>query len=175
MPEAKLLVLLRDPVERLVSFLNHVRRAHDQATSGSPGESFATRVVNLHAFPSGIYSGLYARHLERLFELFDPSQVLVLQYECCKARPEQELARTYKFLGIDEGFTPQQTRRPVNVNPYVIPRPDDERKHSFARYFEDDVARLKQLLPGLDLSLWPNFAHLAPGRGDVARAPSGVA
>ena len=35
---------------------------------------------------------------------------------------------------------------------------------------ERDVAELKTLVPELDLSLWPSFAHLAASTPDAVRA-----
>jgi hypothetical protein len=140
-PSARLLVMVRDPVERYVSALT-MFDGH-----GDP-EKEAHHAVR----------GNYAEGLERLFRSFAPEQVLVLQYERCVLDMESELARTYRFLGLDDGFMPPLARRAVNVT--LKPRVQlsaGERDDLVHRY-EPDVMRLSQLVPELDLDLWPNFA-----------------
>jgi hypothetical protein len=163
-PGAKLLVLLRDPVERLISHGNQVYtqiRSQPEHEACRRGPDHATHLLNLFTLPVCTYYSYYAMHLSRLFDLFDRSQVLVLQYESCKARPEEALARTYRFLGIDDGYVPEEIGRKVNVKPYIVARPGEAQLRSLVGMFEGDVARLKQMIPGLDLSLWRNFSHLA--------------
>jgi Sulfotransferase domain len=150
-PDARILVLLRDPVERYRSGLaRHNRHAYE-----------AEAPVNLMMLADGIARGLYEQQLRRVFDFFDRGQVLVQQYESCVADLEGELAVTCRFLGLEpfEALPPPATER---KRP---PNPKDElsgpmREDLVAR-LEDDVRRLAALCPEVDLSLWPDFAHLA--------------
>ena len=72
-PAARLLVLLRDPVER---FRSGITLAEGHATVGS-----TARAATNAAFSRG----LYADQLLRLWRAFPREQVLVLQYERCVA------------------------------------------------------------------------------------------
>ena len=90
-PDARVLVLLRDPVERYVS---GVGLQSETRRSGAASASAAFRL------------GLYGSQLEHLLRYFPAEQVLVLQFERCVKDPATELARTYEFLGLDSTFTP---------------------------------------------------------------------
>jgi hypothetical protein len=138
-PEARLLVLLRDPVERYRS--GSVRRP-DRAR---------------HA----VQRGFYARQLDRFLEVFPREHILVQQYERCLREPGGELVRTYTFLGVDPGFVPRSYDiRGARSFGDATSLPTDLRQKLVRRY-EPDVRRLTELGFDLDLSLWPNFAHLA--------------
>ncbi len=92
-PRARLLVLLRDPVDRFRSGLAHRRRDRGRLT--------------VEAWQDGIERGFYDEALHRWLAHFPPEQILVLQYEHCVADPAGQLARTYRFLGL-EPFVPQR-------------------------------------------------------------------
>ncbi len=87
-PEARLLVLLRDPVER---FRSGRTLAENRFTVGSTARAAANAAFN---------RGLYADQLLRLWRVFPREQVLVLQYELCVADAPGQLARTFDFLGL---------------------------------------------------------------------------
>lgn len=149
-PDARLLVLLRDPVERYVSALQ--LNARVASRRGAP----LSRYAPLEAF----VRGLYHAQLTRLLDHFDRSRVLVLQYERCTREPLGELRRTFEFLGLTEtGFVPDLQDHPQH-------QPDkptlaSETRDAYARAYEDDVRSLLSAFPEIDVRLWPNFAHLA--------------
>lgn len=151
-PEAKVLVMLRDPVERLRSGFAH-RLAR---VPGGPPELNAIDAVD---------RGRYAVQLERLYESFAPERVLVLQYERCRLDGAGEYQRTLRFLGLPGGRRARglQRSRGTSTEPRKLELwPDlDE---ALMRALEPDVERLRTLVPGLDVTLWPNFAHLAGPR-----------
>jgi hypothetical protein len=131
-PEAKLLVLLRDPIERLAS-----SRA---PTFGDDAQAVAR--------------GLYHAQLERVLEHFPQEQLLVQQYERCVADPAAELARTYAFLGLDASFVPAGLTARVNASRSPKPELPAERLAELRRTFLPDAERLAAAFPELDLSLW---------------------
>ena len=142
-PDAKLLVLLRDPVERYRSGLalqTQTRRA-SQATA-----SAAFRL------------GCYATHLEQLYASFPREQVLVQQHERCVHEPAAELARTYRFLGLDDSFVPDDVATPQNQSKTVKATLPEHERVSIVSAYEPEVDRLGVLVPGFDRALWPNFA-----------------
>ncbi len=145
-PDARLLVVLRDPVDRYVSGF---------ALQGE------TRRARASAASTAFRLGCYATHFDQLFASFTREQVLVLQYERCVRSPQEELARTYRFLGLDEEFVPAGLAAVRNANrgrKQVLP-PDVER--ALVSAYTHEVVRLRDELPQLDLSLWSNFQHLA--------------
>jgi len=145
-PEARLLLILRDPVERFRSGL-----AHQQSVGVSrDGATIADAVER----------GFYDRALTRWLEHFELEQLLVLQHERCITDFEAQLATTFAFLGLeppgaDVGSPPRS--RTIAPHPAL---PDDVRRRLVDLYAPDVVA-LATRLPDVDLASWPNFAHLA--------------
>jgi hypothetical protein len=148
-PNTKLLVSLRDPVDRYVSGLvKHSR----QQRKGQPITD-ATPADTMHR-------GAYRAQLRHVLRHFDRGQLLVLQFERCVAAPDPELRRTFEFLGLDP-----ELRKPACTGGEIgsrelYPLPDHERRALVERY-EEDVAALATEFPEIDLALWPNFRHLA--------------
>ncbi len=152
-PEARLLVLLRDPVERYLSGLQL-----DAAVAGRRGAPLS-RYAPLEAF----MRGLYHAQLSSLLRHFERSQLLVLQYERCTREPERELRRTFEFLGLqDTGYTPDLEAHPKHQPDK--PQLDADTRGAYAQAYRDDVLRLLEAFPEIDVSLWPSFAELAGGR-----------
>ena len=130
----------------------------------------------------------YGSQLAGLFRFYSPEQVLVLQHEKCRADPRGEYRRTLRFLGLPEDYTPPNhllTRTPPHERVYeglrkvgvpesaidrTIGRPiagaeppelwpdHEEALHVF---LDPEIEQTLELVPDLDLSLWPDFAHLA--------------
>ena len=148
-PDAKLLVLLRDPIERFRSGVPH-------QTEFAPKRGDAA--INADA----ALRGCYAAQLRRLYAYFDAEQVLVLQYERCALEPLEQYARTLRFLGVRDDHEPDGVgelrgrTRAADKEPLWPDLQQDLRDT-----LEPDVRELRAMVPDLDLSLWPNFAHLA--------------
>lgn len=147
-PEARLIVLLRDPIERYRSGLTH----------GSLRERRMERQAESDAF----HRGMYFPQLQRLTASFEPAHILTLQYERCVKDPAGQLARTFRFLGLRHNeLSEEELRRPRNrtrVEKVDVPV---QRLELLQRLYEQDVRALSDVIPDLDLSLWPNFAHMA--------------
>ncbi len=145
-PSARLLVLLRDPVERY--------------RSGQALQS-QTRRPSFSGAATAFRLGCYASQLEHLYSYVDPSRVLVLQFERCIRDPGPELARTYRFLGLDDAFVPSDLTRPRNETRGTKPGLDPELRDALVRAYEPEVRRLVPLAPDLDMGEWPNFGHVS--------------
>jgi Sulfotransferase domain len=140
-PDARLLVLLRDPVERLRSGLNF------RLSQGAPDDESTVA--------DAVRQGFYARSLRHYLDYFPREQMLVLQYECCAADPAGQLRATYQFLGLDD-YEPEHLHRPVNAS--VGKRQLDEAAIGrLVDMYAADVEDLASLVPSLDLSYWPHF------------------
>jgi hypothetical protein len=145
-PDARLLLLVRDPVERL--------RLGLAATTDNRGSQVGANTAD------AVDRGYYGAQLKRLLEFFPLEQVLILQWEQCRADPMGQAARTYRFLGLDHSQRPLPRQPPTaTVGSAVHGDPDTD--HRLTELYVDDVVELASLAPGLDLSLWPHFAHLA--------------
>jgi hypothetical protein len=151
-PEAKLLVLLRDPVERLLSNL---------ALAMSRGIPVSQTLLHQQ-----YERGLYGAQLTALRQYFPTEQILVLQYEQCVADPVGQMHRTLEFLGLDpDRWEPGQAQRRVNSSAVAKPVLDPETRAALVAACQADLATVRTLVPDLDIALWPTAASMvAPGR-----------
>jgi hypothetical protein len=121
LPDARLIALLRDPVERAYSSYRHlVRDGHETLTFEAALEEEPARIAAgwqplWHYRAAGRYCGQLERYLARV----PRSRMLVLLYDDFVADPARVLARTYSFLGVDPGFEPDLAR---TLNPSGRPR-----------------------------------------------------
>ena len=115
-PDVKMIVLLRDPVERAVSHHKHeVRRGFEslgleEAINVEPsrlaGEEETlvgdptARSFN-HQHYSYVSRGRYAEQLERYLRLFPRESLLVLESECFWEEPESAIGEVSAFLELD--------------------------------------------------------------------------
>jgi hypothetical protein len=149
-PEARVLVLLRDPVDRYASgFARASRIAADKGIEG-----IEARLVERH-----IERSMYFDQVSRVLDAYPRDRVLLLQYEACRARRDEELKRTYRFLGIDPGLGPPAAEL-VSREPRERSLSAAERER-LAALFAPDVRKLADLVPDLDPSLWPSVAKRA--------------
>lgn len=142
-PRAKLLVLLRDPIERYRSGL---------ALAVNQGRPVTETVHNL-----SLARGLYLQQLERLLRYFDRERLLVLQYERCARDTVAELRTTYAFLELNAIAPPRDVlaQRPnlSEAKPALTPELEQELRRTYV----PEVAALVEHFPEIDLDLWPNF------------------
>jgi hypothetical protein len=143
-PHARLLVVLRDPVERFRSGVAHHRAYRGGLTSD--------------VYADALGRGFYAQSLGRWTRYFDSEEILVLQYERCVEDPLGQLARTFRFLGLPP-FEPDDVLRRVNESRVDLELPEDVRARLYELY-APDVMALSAGTGDIDLSLWPNFARL---------------
>jgi len=143
-PDARILVLLRDPLDRLRSGLTH-----QLATSRS--------VLTERDIQGAFQRGLYAPQLRRVLDAFPSEQVFVGQYEACRVDPLGQLGRTYAFLGLSS-LEPARDALAAEVNPTTRARfePSPYLRAALLAGYADDMAQLPELVPGLDLALWPS-------------------
>lgn len=144
-PNARILVVVRDPIARLQLGLE---------------ESIDRRTANAGShMAESIDRSFYAGPLRKLLDHVPADQVLVLQFERCIAEPAKELATTYRFLGLDDDHRPAKLgrRRPSPD----LPPLDAGAEQRLIDLYAADVADLTTLVPTLDLSLWPRFAGTA--------------
>jgi Sulfotransferase family len=161
-PEARLLVMLRDPVSRYRSAIARLERKAEER-----GQRVLLPQVN-----DAIWRGFYYEQLRHVLDLFPREQVLVLQYERCVSDPKTEMERTCRFLGMDppEEF-PERLMEHKQAGRQTPGLPAGVSEELAERY-RDDSERLAELCPEIDLSLWPSAS--APGRRAGAAAPVGT-
>ncbi len=152
LPDAKLIVALREPVARLVSALNH----HIEKGRIAPHADFDSLLLGEDRAVGerfGLIShGFYADQLEVYFDHFSRAQVKVFVYEedIVKA-PDNTLSHLAAFVGLDEaGFGPASTKR------------DNRRMNTkLGQRLNHRLPALRPLIAGID-RLLPRKAPLGP-------------
>jgi hypothetical protein len=179
-PDVRLFVILRNPVDRALSqYALHKDRVGGAsfASVARPDSEFVDR-------------GLYFKHLKVVYSHFAPERVKVMLYDDLERTPAAFVSELYEFVGVDPDFRPASLR--TRYNRVIYPglqrklldsrmgwlidavkasrlgdwirgrhsghrRDGDEAKPSdvgrLVEYFQDDVACLAQMLDR-DLSHW---------------------
>ena len=153
-PGLKVIVLLRDPVERAISSYYfqknrgrerrplwlallleplRIRRPHNPRAIGS-----LTRVCTYRG------RGLYSRQLRNLFRHFDRERVLILRARDLEQRHDAVLRRVFAFLEVDDE---------VRIAPETVNRADrNGRKHRLVSWllrlsYLPEFVRMRALMP----------------------------
>jgi hypothetical protein len=118
-PAMKLIVVLRDPVQRAWSHwrMEYARGAETKPFAWCVREGrqrlFDAEPWGFHREYSYVERGFYGEQYERLFGLFPKDQVLTLTSDALRADPAAALAAVRSFLGLAQG--PAPTHREVHV------------------------------------------------------------
>ncbi|PLS85534.1 MAG: sulfotransferase [Actinobacteria bacterium] len=179
-PEAKLVAVLRDPVERAYSGFLMMR-----ACGREPIADFASalREEGRRAKDNWEHSwhykrmGFYHAQLKRYYDAFDRGQIRVYLHEDLDADTLGTLQNLFGFLGVDGTFVPDISVRhnasgarengalpvsPAELNPRNAgleerdlpgPQPPPEVRSSLAAEYREDILKLQDLVRR-DLSGW---------------------
>ncbi|MEA2387020.1 MAG: hypothetical protein QOJ22_1194 [Thermoleophilaceae bacterium] len=183
-PDAKLVLVLRDPIDiyaRILGFRLAKRSA--RFSRAAPDETiYMTEIVHRARFGA---------QLRTLTQLFDRDRILVLQMERILRDPVGQYRRTCRFLGVSDDYVPRALKReaytgsgpleharvfrPLGLPPWVNLRPLKQLlgrpvardaalwqdiDASLHAELDPEVEALLAYRPGFDMSLWRNFAHL---------------
>jgi hypothetical protein len=110
-PTAKLIAILRNPTDRAFSsYLMHVGDRHPSIVEPQTGKAieFSEIVHNRGYF---IQIGFYHEQLKRYYDRFDPSQIKIYLYEDLVSDNETLVRDMFRFVGVDETFTPDTSQR----------------------------------------------------------------
>ena len=138
LPEVKLIVVLRDPVERAISHYWHeVKQGRESlsledALAAEPDliAPDLDRVAHgqdpsgLLAAQSYVARGRYAEQLDRWVALFSPSQMLILSFADLVSQPLSVYRTTLEFIGVDPEVSPPPTFDTQNAGSRKPTRPE---------------------------------------------------
>jgi len=117
-PEARLIAILRNPVDRAYShFLHMVRNGTEPLTDFGQAlreESGVRRKRNPQNY---IGRGLYYLQLKRYFDRFEHDQIRVYLYEDLSDKPIDTLQDAFRFLEVNDSFVPDVSLK-RNVSGY---------------------------------------------------------
>ena len=121
-PDVKLILILRDPIERAYSnFLHHVRDRVEACNSFAEAvEAEQWRIQNdwwwgFHY----IHVGLYFEQLLRYSNFFSLNQIQIFLYEDLVSDAAKIVQILYQFLGVDDSFVPDLSTK---LNTTGIPK-----------------------------------------------------
>ena len=103
-PDAKLLAVLRDPVDRAYSNWMHLwMDGLEPRADIVEAVSHEQKRIDAGWAPFWHYRGLgmYGRQLKDLYDHFPKEQVLLLRYRTLVEEPDQALGRVFDFLGVE--------------------------------------------------------------------------
>ena len=117
-PDAQIIFMLRDPIERANSHYNMWLRG------GRADENIDEVLVPGHEL---VEEGLYFKQISRFLEYYPADQVAILLYDDLKADAHAFARRVFELIGVDADFVPEmidkrfhQTKtRPKFQKPYV--------------------------------------------------------
>jgi hypothetical protein len=161
-PKTKLIVLLRNPVDRAYShYCRMVMEGREPLSFQDAVAQEETRIrgegQKLAADPhyysynhphySYLARGIYVDQLQRWMNSFPQEQFLILKSEDFYATPERKLKEIFLFLGLPNGAPLQQQRyKPFNSSTYSQPKMEPEIRKRLLSYFEPYNERLSTLL-----------------------------
>lgn len=109
LPEVKLVISLRNPVDQVYSHYWHLNRQNFHQWYAAPSDGRLTFEQALEKYPDKLTElARYADHLQRWLDLFSTSQLHVILYDDIAAQPGRVLADLYTFLGVDPTFRPDE-------------------------------------------------------------------
>ena len=111
LPGVRLILILRDPVERAYSHFQMEKR------NGTVRGNFAEAMREYELLPDGIryqryiHDGKYFTLLQPYAELFGMQNILVLLFDQLRKDAGGLMRNVYQFLGIDSNFTPDLSQK----------------------------------------------------------------
>jgi hypothetical protein len=144
LPAAKLVYLVREPISRIQS--NYTEELYggrippsitlEQILSTEPADSG----ILGHYHRAFVYTSLYHRQLSRYWKRFSPAQMYVMTMESLALDPGAALRGLFRFLGVDDGFSPPNLETKLN---------------------ERSAKRLRVVNPTKVLARMPNYASIS--------------
>lgn len=113
-PDAKLIAILRNPVDRAYSsYLHQLQRGAEPLNDFAQALNEEQLRISQHWRPIWHYKqcGFYHHQLNRYFELFGKDRIQIHLYEDFRDRPATLLQNIFGFLDIDDKFAPDLTKR----------------------------------------------------------------
>lgn len=105
-PDVKIIVVLREPISRVFSAYNYcysrgIEKNKDfskaiRETKRYPNDSFRARNCNYTD------TSMYTKYLDRIYSLFSPDNILLINYDDLKEKPQEVCSKVFKFMCLEE-------------------------------------------------------------------------
>jgi hypothetical protein len=140
LPDAKLILLVRNPVDRAVSAANHLIRTRRVPPQYSIDQLLVGDKRDLAQTHGVLDYGRYHKHIQAYLNYFDRDQLLVLVFEeAVVDNPQRALERVASFLGVDPSFPFEKVQ--TRENP-----PGISKAGLYVRYYAPPLAPIVKAL-----------------------------
>ena len=131
LPEVKLIAILRNPADRAYShfFMKYRQQLHGM--NESEVLNYCTKIFEEDR--GMLKRGLYYRHLQNYFNLFQPQQIKICLYDDLKNDPDALLQDIFQFIDVDEyhldNFNTYYNKGGITKNQFFFDVLNDVRKY----------------------------------------------
>jgi hypothetical protein len=156
-PDARILLCLRNPIERAFSHYWHEKK------KGKYNFGFDEVLKNYDLFSSWIEPGFYAEHIERFLAFFDRNQILAQDFSHLGRDPRGFYAQALCFMEVEPSFVPEVVETKIN--------PAGSKKWSRS----PTMLRLRYWLARGGINrVWPSFEERTSGQREYRQGVPGV-
>lgn len=108
-PDAKILIILRNPAERM-----HSHYMMDIRDGGKRNNfrAFVQKSLSENSPPPPLHNSFYAVHLKNFWDTLDSKNIRVVLYDDLAANPQSLMTSLYEFLEVDITFQPEIVGQP---------------------------------------------------------------
>ena len=154
LPEIQMIVILRDPIERIFSAWNmfhntikdeHLRHLHDYRSFDEAIEQELTMERKSENYHNYLKRGVYHEQLERYFRLFNRDQILILENSEVRYDLGRSLGRISNFLDINNFVTKKELKVNQNSGLYTD-KISEKMKSILVDYYEPHNKKLFELI-----------------------------
>jgi hypothetical protein len=161
LPEVRLILLLRNPVDRAyshywysvqnglesLSFEGALKKEEERIRH--PNSQFEAE-VQPYAY---LDRGRYYTQIRRYLRFFKREQLLILFFEDLKTAPVDLVRATFRFLNVDDSFVPPAPDEVHNQRQTARPPMEETLRRKLVEQFQDENEKLSDFT-GRDLSHW---------------------
>ena len=115
-PSAKLVILLRDPVELVTSWFHHLKQhSREDASDVFKALNLQESRLDYKNLPPNTHTPIHVqydeiinfpKHLKNIYNTFNKDQVCILLYDDLKKSEEETTKKVFDFLNVDTAFNP---------------------------------------------------------------------
>jgi hypothetical protein len=155
----KLIVTLREPIDRAHSQYKHHRQHHENQSFDEYVE-LGLEQLNVGANKKGrwfepgtnLRQSLYAADIGRAWQLFGRERVQILFYEELKHDPDAWIKRLARFLEVEFDISERQADRYRNASPAGEIELSEKNRAKLLKIYGEDRGKLDNM--SLDVSIW---------------------
>lgn len=110
-PNVKLIVSLRNPIDRAYSYYWQTKYMHrvEERTFEEALDKEALYIEN----------GMYFKHIQYYLNYFNREQIMIVLFDDIVSNPESVIKKLYSFLGVDDTFIPAAIKNKSNYSKIV--------------------------------------------------------